>query len=89
MGHAGIPVIASGRTRQEEIAKLASSNRSNFFPSFDSRGNVGIIEDSNEFSPKKQLTTIKDKAALSKNNHGSANENPSKDLSGRVKHGSK
>lgn len=49
---AGIPALNSGRTRMQEenFAKLASSNRSNFFPSFDSRGNIGLIEDSNEFA---------------------------------------
>lgn len=51
------PEMNSGRNHftsgvpNDMMAKLASSNRSNFFPSFDSRGNIGVAEDSNEFNP--------------------------------------
>ena len=50
---AGIPSLYSGRNRHDPriIGKAMSSNQSNFFPSFDSRGNIGITDDSNEFAP--------------------------------------
>lgn len=50
----------SGRTR----ARGVPSNESNFFPSFDSRGNVGIIDDSNEFGPKNPKKQQKLKAGF-------------------------
>lgn len=52
--------IVSGRNRgpDDMMTKLASSNQSNFFPSFDSRGNIGVVEDANEFNPKKKSGTI-------------------------------
>lgn len=34
----------------EQEVSLTNTNRKNFFPSFDSRGNIGVIDDSNEFS---------------------------------------
>ena len=57
LGQSGVPPMQSGRNHQaDEFAKYGNTNRSNFFPSFDSRGNIGIIEDSNEFTPiKKRL----------------------------------
>ena len=40
----------SGRNPKDEVARLASSNQSNFFPGFDSRGKVGIADDATEFT---------------------------------------
>lgn len=54
-----VPELMTGRNRgpDDMMAKLASSNRSNFFPSFDSRGNIGMVEDADEFNPKKKGST--------------------------------
>lgn len=51
--HDGIPWLQSNRTmgNDDAINQIGNSNRSNFFPSFDSRGNVGIIGETNEFTP--------------------------------------
>ena len=44
------PSLHSGRAqRMRQIEDDIGVNRSNFFPSFDSRGNIGMIEDSDEF----------------------------------------
>ena len=44
---AGIPSLNSGGGARKQNGR---SEKNNFLPSFDSRGNLGVITDSNEFT---------------------------------------